>query len=88
MNRRRIAVVLAALMTLSIAGAASADHTVSAHGHETVHGEPPVPGCRFAYTLKIEDYDLGVGTYGAIQITKYDGKYVSWAIHHGLHPHV
>jgi hypothetical protein len=77
MNRRRIAVALAALMTLSIVGAASA--SVTANKHETVAGNPKCPG-GFAYTLKIEDYDLGVGTYGAIQITKYDGKYVSWAI--------
>ena len=79
MNRRRIAVVLAALMTLSIAGAASAAHTVTANSHETMAGNPKCPG-GFAYTLKIEDYDLGVGTYGAIQITKYDGMSVSWTI--------
>jgi hypothetical protein len=79
MNRRRIAVALAALMTLSIAGAASASHTVTANSHEWMAGNPKCPG-EYAYMLKIEDYDLGVGTYGAIQITKYDGKYVSWAI--------
>jgi hypothetical protein len=79
MNKRRIAVALAALMTLSIAGAASAAHTHTANGHETVAGNPKCPG-DFAYTLKIEDYELGVGTYGAIQITMYDGKYISWAI--------
>jgi hypothetical protein len=79
MNKRRIAVVLAALMTLSVAGAASAGHTQTANSHETVAGNPKCPG-GFAYTLKIEDYDLGVGNYGAIRITEYDGKYVSWAI--------
>jgi hypothetical protein len=79
MNKRRIAIALAALMTFSIAGAASATHTVEADSHATATGNPQCPG-GFAYTLKIEDYDLGVGTYGAIQITAYDGRHVSWAI--------
>ena len=37
-------------------------------------------GGRYALELKIEADDLGVGTYGPIDITFYDGKYVSWAI--------
>ncbi|MFP5343061.1 MAG: hypothetical protein ACLGIJ_09070 [Candidatus Limnocylindria bacterium] len=33
------------------------------------------------FNLKIEAEDLGVGDYGPITITYFNGKYVSWAIH-------
>jgi hypothetical protein len=37
-------------------------------------------GGGYALELKIEGDDLGVGNYGPIDITAYDGKFVSWAI--------
>ena len=79
MRKLRIGAALAMILTLGVAGAATASHTVTANDHNTILGNPKCPG-GMAYTLKIEAEDLGVGTYGAIQITGYDGKYVSWAI--------
>jgi hypothetical protein len=78
----RIGIALAMVLTLGIAGAATAGHTVTANSHETVVGNPSCPGDS-AYKLKIEAEDLAVGSYGAINITAYNGTYVSWAIASG-----
>lgn len=78
MRKLRIGAALAMVMALGVAGAATAAHTETANGHSTMVGNYKCAGD--AYTLKIEADDLGVGTYGAIRITGYDGTYVSWAI--------
>jgi hypothetical protein len=81
MKRVRIALALAAVMALSIAGASSAV-TVAPNANDStrVGGNPGCPAGSTFYTLKLEDWQLGVGTFGAIDITAYDGKYVSWKI--------
>jgi hypothetical protein len=81
MKRVRIAVALASIMVLSIAGASVAVSVAPNANdiHDPVAGNPRCPGDA-AYSLKIEAEDLAVGTYGAIDITAYNGTYVSWRI--------
>ena len=52
----------------------------NSNGHTYIAGNPTCGG-NFAFTKKIEAENLGVGTYGPIMITAYDGKHISWAIH-------
>ena len=79
------AVSLIAVMTTSVALATHviAGDTVApnSNSHAFVAGNPacgePEEG---GIAFKIEGDVLGVGTFGPIDITYYDGKYVSWAI--------
>lgn len=70
-------------------GVALANHAIGgdptvapkSNSHQYVAGNPkcgeaPAGG----FSLEIDAANLGVGTYGPIDITFYDGKYVSWAI--------
>ena len=53
----------------------------AASSHATVPGNPQCgTAAAGGFNLKIEAEDLHVGTYGPIDITAVDGKYVSWAI--------
>lgn len=87
--RRLIGALAGAVMITAMAsGLAFATHALpgdsvapNANSHHYVAGNPrcgAAPGGGF--NLKIEAEDLGVGSYGPIDITSYDGKYVSWAI--------
>ena len=76
----------ATLIAVMATGAVSADHAITgdtvapnANSHERVDGNPRCGG-GYAFTKKIEAEDLGVGNYGPIRITYYDGKHVSWEI--------
>ena len=87
---RRILSALAASMLVAtlISGTVIAHDIIpgdtvapKAHSHDTVAGNPKCGSApRGGFNLKIEAEDLGVGQYGPITITAYDGKYVSWAI--------
>jgi hypothetical protein len=78
----------AILITMVAAGMAFATHAIGndpvapmANSHWQVDGNPrcgPTP--EGGFSLKIEAEDLGVGNYGPIRITAYDGKHVSWKI--------
>lgn len=87
--RRLIGAMAGAVMIAIMAtGMTFASHAISgdivapnSNTHEYMAGNPqcgaaPAGG----FTLKIEAEDLGVGDYGPIRITYYDGKYVSWEI--------
>ncbi len=87
--RRLIGATATAIAIVALAaGGALANHAISgdtvapnANSHSYVAGNPkcgetPTGG----FSLKIEADDLGVGNYGPIRITAYDGKYVSWEI--------
>lgn len=81
MRKLRLALVIAAVGALGIVGATTASNPPNDNGDPTyVAGNPVCPEGSTFYTLKIEDEYLAVGTYGAIDITAYDGKYVSWRI--------
>jgi hypothetical protein len=87
---RRLLSALAAVAMIGAfsTGAVLASHALSgdnvapnSNSHEFVEGNPkcgaaPAGGIN----IKIEAEDLGVGNYGPIRITAYDGKHVSWAI--------
>jgi hypothetical protein len=93
-KKTRIALALALVATLAMVSVAVAGPTTTPYayvpgdsaanvapnsdGRLYMEGNPRCDDQPFA--LKIEDYELGVGTYGPIDITYYDGKYVSWAI--------
>lgn len=79
----------AALIAVMATGAAFASHYISpdssanlapnSNSHMQVDGNPRCPAGQF-FSNKIEAEDLGVGNYGPIRITYFDGKYVSWEI--------
>jgi hypothetical protein len=80
-----IATVLIAVMSTGIA---LANHAIAgdnvapnANAHWQVDGNPKCGDATAGgFTLKIDASILGVGNYGPIDITAYDGKHVSWAI--------
>ena len=78
----------AIVITAMAASMAFASHAIpgdnvapNSNSHMKVDGNPqcgaaPTGG----FNLKIEAEDLGVGNYGPIRITAYDGTHVSWEI--------
>lgn len=88
MKRMLSALAAASAVIVMMSGIALATHAIAgdtvapnSNSHQYVAGnpkcgEPEVGGL----ALKIDADDLGVGNYGPIDITYYDGKYVSWAI--------
>jgi len=87
--RRLIGAMASAIVIVAMAaGGAFASHAITgdtvapkANAHWYVPGNPkcgetPDGG----FSLKIEAEDLGVGNYGPIRITFYNGKHVSWEI--------
>jgi hypothetical protein len=78
----------ATIIAVMATGMAFATHAIpgdnvapNANSHYKVDGNPrcgtaPSGG----FNKKIEGEDLGVGNYGPIRITYYDGKHVSWEI--------
>lgn len=92
MKRLFSALAAASLMAAMTAGVALANHAIAgdtvapksnSHTGGGVFGNLPgnvTCGGGYVLELKIEGEDLGVGTYGPIDITAYDGKHVSWAI--------
>ena len=88
MKRFLAAVSVAALVIMTWAGPAFANHAISGDtvapnslSHSLVAGNPqcgtaPAGG----FNLKIEAEDLHVGSYGPIEITAVNGTYVSWKI--------
>ena len=88
MKRLLGALGAAALVAVMTTGVALANHAIAgdtvapkSNSHAYVAGNPkcgetPAGG----FSLKIEADVLAVGNYGPIDITFYDGTYVSWAI--------
>jgi hypothetical protein len=88
MKRLLGAIAAASLVAVMFSSAALATHVIAgdtvapnSNSHSFIAGNPacgePEEG---GIAFKIEGDVLGVGTYGPIDITYYDGKYVSWAI--------
>jgi hypothetical protein len=88
MKKLLSALVAAPAIVVMVSGLALATHAIAgdtvapnSNSHAFIAGNPacgePAAG---GIALKIEADVLGVGTYGPIDITYYDGKYVSWAI--------
>ena len=87
---RRLMGALAGAMLIAVmaAGSVTASHAISgdnvapnANSHWQVDGNPRCGAAPSGgFNLKIEAEDLGVGNYGPIRITAYDGKHVSWRI--------
>ncbi|MGK2852331.1 MAG: hypothetical protein ACSLFN_15680 [Candidatus Limnocylindrales bacterium] len=91
--RRLIGAMAGAVMIAIIStGMTFANHAISgdnvapnANAHTYIAGNPKCGAAPDGgFNLKIEAEDLGVGTYGPIEITSYDGKYVSWKIAAGF----
>ena len=88
MKKLLSALSAAALVAVMTTGVALANHAIAgdtvapkSNSHAYVAGNPkcgetPAGG----FSLKIEADVLAVGNYGPIDITFYDGTYVSWAI--------
>lgn len=83
------ALATAIVIAAAAAGGAVASHAISgdtvapkANDHWYVAGNPRCgAAAEGGFNLKIEAEDLGVGDYGPIRITYFNGKYVSWEIH-------
>lgn len=87
--RRLIGALASAIVIAAMAaGGAFAGHAITgdnvapnANSHVRVDGNPKCgETADGGFSLKIEAEDLGVGNYGPIRITAYDGKHVSWEI--------
>ena len=88
MKRLISAFAAASMIAVMATSVALANHALpgdnvapNSNSHEYMAGNPqcgetPDGG----FSLKIEAEDLGVGNYGPIDITAYDGTFVSWAI--------
>jgi hypothetical protein len=78
----------AILIAVVAAGSVTATHAIGndpvapkANDHWRVEGNPRCgETSEGGFSKKIEAEDLGVGNYGPIRITAYDGKHVSWRI--------
>lgn len=78
----------AVLITVMAGSMVFASHAIpgdtvapNSNWHERVDGNPRCgPIEEGGFSKKIEAEDLGVGNYGPIRITAYDGKHVSWRI--------
>lgn len=92
MKRLLSALAAASMIAIVATSVAIAGHAISGdsvapqsnnHTGGGVFGNIPgnvTCGGGYALELKIEGDDLGVGNYGPIDITAYNGKYISWAI--------
>lgn len=87
--RRLIGALAGAVMIAIMAtGMTFASHAISgdtvapeSNAHDYMAGNPKCGAAPDGgFNLKIEAEDLGVGVYGPIEITYYDGKHVSWRI--------
>jgi hypothetical protein len=88
MKKLLSALVASMAIVVALSGLALANHVISgdtvapnSNSHAFIAGNPdcgePAEG---GLAMKIEADVLGVGTYGPIDITYYDGTYISWAI--------
>ncbi|MFP5341657.1 MAG: hypothetical protein ACLGIJ_01845 [Candidatus Limnocylindria bacterium] len=87
--RRLIGALASAIVIAAVAaGGVFATHAITgdtvapkANSHMYVAGNPRCgAAAEGGFNLKIEAEDLGVGNYGPIRITYFNGKYVSWEI--------
>ena len=91
MKRLLSALSAAALVAVMTTGVALANHAIAgdtvapnSNSHASAAGNPQCGAPpRGGIAFKIEAEDLAVGTYGPIDITFYNGTYVSWAINAG-----